>query len=120
MMTNPGFKPGTNIAMKLPAHLFEQTISFYEETLDLPVSHDEHGVVVEFGAVRLWLDRVPAMTQPELWLEVTTPDTAAASDYLQQQGVVRCDDVEQLPKDLDGFWVAAPGGMVHLVTRRDA
>ncbi len=116
-MTNPGFKPGTNIAMKVPAHLFEQTVSFYEETLSLPVKCEEDSVVVEFGAVRLWLDKVPAMTQPELWLEVTTRDTAAASDYLRQRGVVRCDQVETLPEDLDGFWIAAPGGLVHLVTR---
>ncbi|TQV82033.1 hypothetical protein [Denitrobaculum tricleocarpae] len=117
MMTSPGFKPGTNIAMKLPAHLFDQTVSFYEETLSLPVEYEEESAVVDFGAVRLWLDKVPAMTQPELWLEVTTPDTVAASDYLQQQGVVRCDQVEPLPEGLDGFWIAAPGGIVHLVAR---
>ena len=117
MLSNPGFKPGANIAMKVPVHLFEQTVAFYEDTLALPVTRSEEGVTVDFGALRLWLDKVPAITQPELWLEVETPDTAAAADYLERSGVVRCDAVEKLPPDLDGFWVAAPGGIVHLVTR---
>ena len=115
-MINPGFKAGSNIAMKVPAHLYEKTLSFYEETLALPITHEKESAVVEFGAVRLWLDRVSAMTQPELWLEVTTPDVAAASGYLEEQGVARCDEVEPLPADMEGFWVAAPGGVVHLVT----
>ena len=31
----PEFKPGNNIAMKVPTHEFEQTVSFYRDVLSL-------------------------------------------------------------------------------------
>ena len=117
MTTRPAFKAGTNIAMKVPTHLFDEMVAFYEDALGLPVSHRDSGAVVEFGGMTLWLDKVAAMTQPELWLEVTTPDTATAARHLQDAGVVRCDEIEGLPPDFDGFWVAAPGGLIHLVAK---
>ena len=34
-------------------------------------------------------------------------------------GAVRCDAVEPLPPDLEGFWVVSPADVVHLVTRSE-
>jgi hypothetical protein len=34
--------------------------------------------------------------------------------------VVRCDEVEKLPPDLDGFWIMNPAGIVHLVCSPEA
>lgn len=113
--TPPRFGPGANIAMKVPSRLFRETVAFYEETLGLPVTRDGSSAKVAFGGVTLWLDEVPAMTQPELWLELRTPDTAEAARHLAARGVPRCDEVEKLPNSFDGFWIAAPGGMIHLV-----
>ena len=113
--TRPSFSPGTNIAMKVPTHLFDQMLAFYGGTLGLPISRDGSSVKVDFGGCTLWLDNVPGMTQPELWLELAVSDTAEAARYLEGQGVPRCDEIEPLPADFDGFWIAAPGGMIHLV-----
>jgi hypothetical protein len=55
------------------------------------------------------------MSQPELWLEVETDDSRTAARHLKAQDVVRCDDIEVLPDGFDGFWVSAPGGIIHLV-----
>lgn len=112
----PAFHGGRNIALKVPTVLYDRTVAFYRDTLLLPVleRHDA-STVFAFGPVRLWVDRVTTSSQPELWLEVVTPDTAAAAAHLDAAGVVRCDGVEALPAGFDGFWVAGPGGIVHLV-----
>lgn len=115
----PPFTPGRNIAMKVPSHMFEAMVAFYGEILALPTTRDGSSVKVAFGACTLWLDNVPAMTQPELWLELTVPDTAAAARHLAQSGVPRCDEVEKLPAGFDGLWIAAPGGMIHLIKAQD-
>jgi hypothetical protein len=114
--TLPPFSGGVNIAMKLPPHLFDDTLSFYRDTLRLPlVQQDEHSCAFQFGPNRLWLDRVPAMSQAELWLELLTPDTERAADYLAQAGVVRCDEIEPLPPGFDGFWISSPAQIIHIV-----
>ena len=69
----------------------------------------------DFGPIRLWIDRMAHLAQAEMWLEVIAPDTAEAASHLADAGVVRCDDVEKLPPDLDGFWILNPAGIVHLV-----
>lgn len=111
----PEFRADTDIAMKVPTRLMASMVAFYRDTLGLPVSDEKSGTKVEFGPCTLWLDHVPAMTQPELWLKVAAPDTAAAARWLEEKGVLRCDEVERLPEGFDGFWIAAPGGMIHLV-----
>jgi hypothetical protein len=75
----------------------------------------EASITFRFSANSLWIDRLPAMSHAELWLEVVTDDTAAAARHLADGKVVRCDEVEPLPDGFDGFWVAAPAGIVHLV-----
>ena len=67
----------------------------------------------EFGPIRLWIDRMPHLAQGEMWLELVAPDTAGGRAHLAGAGVVRCDEVEKLPPDLDGFWILNPAGIVH-------
>ena len=121
MADGPGFAGGRNIALKTPAHLYDETCLFYAGTLGLPVlaTHDD-STVFAFGAMRLWVDRVAALSQPELWLELTVDDPAAAAEHLSRHGAVRCDAVEALPDGFQGFWIAGPGGMIHLVAKPDA
>jgi catechol 2,3-dioxygenase-like lactoylglutathione lyase family enzyme len=116
----PAFRGGRNIALKVPGFLYDATVAFYRDTLALPLleRHDA-STVFAFGPVRLWVDRVAALSRSEVWLEVVTPDTAAAAIQLGAAGVVRCDEVEALPPGFDGFWVAGPGGTVHLVAGAD-
>ena len=44
----------------------------------------------------------------------------AAAAISRAPGVVRCDEVEKLPPDLDGFWILNPAGIVHLVCSPEA
>ena len=112
----PTFTGGRNVAIKVPEHAFEAAVAFYRDTLALSLVYDAVGTkAFEFGPIRLWIDRMPHLAQGEMWLEVVSPDTAAAARYLADSGVVRCDEVEKLPPDLDGFWVLNPAGIVHLV-----
>jgi hypothetical protein len=60
-------------------------------------------VCFEFGSSNLWIDRVPGISQAEIWLEIVTNDVPAASEHLKSAGVVRCDEIEPLPKDLQAF-----------------
>jgi catechol 2,3-dioxygenase-like lactoylglutathione lyase family enzyme len=110
------FEAGPNLAMKLPERHFAQTVAFYRDILGLPVlSEGPDGALVQFGAMRLHLDRVPHQSQTDLWLEIRTRDAAAAARHLAAQGIRSCPEVEPLPDGFDGFWVAAPSGTIHLV-----
>lgn len=110
------FQAGRNIAMKVPPHQFEATVSFYKDLIGLPhLSSDEHSESFAFGTMRLWIDRVPSLSQAEIWLDIQCNDTVKASQRLAVPGVVRCDDIEPLPDGLDGFWITNPAGIVHLV-----
>ena len=116
-MATPTFRGGRNIALKLPARLYAETLGFYRDVLGLAVLHEgESGAVIDLGPVRLWLDRVPHQSQPDLWLELMVDDTAAAERHLAEHGIFRCDEVEKLPDGFDGFWIAAPAGTIHLVS----
>lgn len=120
----PDFAGGRNIAMKVPPHQWEQTVSFYRETLGLreldnPFDGGPQSVGFEFGANRLWIDRVPGVSQAELWLQVTTADTAVAADHLAAaDGVARCDEIEPLGTT-NAFWITSPAAIVHLVSEPD-
>jgi catechol 2,3-dioxygenase-like lactoylglutathione lyase family enzyme len=110
------FAGGRNIAMRVPAHQFDATLAFYRDALGLPVETMADGTpVVEFGEMRLWLDRSAPMSQAELWLELATDDVNKAAAGLARAGVARCDGVETLPDGFRGFWVVNPAGIVHLV-----
>lgn len=119
--TRPAFHGGPNIALKVPPHQFEATVAFYRDVLGLE-HQGTHGAseTFAFGRARLWIDRVPQLSQAEVWLEVQVEDTAAAVRHLGAHGVVRCDEIEPLPEGLDGFWIANPAGIVHLIARSSA
>jgi hypothetical protein len=76
---------------------------------------EEEGCIFQFGPNRLWVDRVPNLSHPDIWLELETNDTEAAASYLKINGVPRRDEVEQLREDFDGFWISDPAGVIHLV-----
>lgn len=110
------FTGGRNIAMKVPPHLYEATVKFYRDVVGLkPLEGFDPAVGFEFGANHLWIDRVPGMSQAEIWLELATNDTARAAERLRAAGVVRCDEIEALPPQLDAFWISSPAQIVHLV-----
>src|SRR5438132_3810510 len=119
MVTNvsaPQFSGGANIAMKVPAHTYDATVAFYRDTLGLPLLEEvEHGVTFQFGPVRLWIDKVPNLSHPDIWLEIGTNDTQAAERYLKVHDVPRRDEVEELHEDFDGFFISDPAGVIHLV-----
>jgi len=110
------FTGGRNIALKLPSHQFDATLRFYRDTLGLPVTVMADGVpVVEYGPVRLWLDRSETASHSELWLEIVAKDAEEAEEALHKAGTVRCDTIEPLPPGFRGFWVMSPSNVVHLV-----
>lgn len=115
--TSPQFRGGRNIAMKLPPHQYEATIKFYRDTLGLAVTQtSENSHAVDYGPIRLWLDRCEKVSHAELWLDIGTSDTEAAARHLAAQDVVRCDAIEELPENFDGYWIANPAGIVHIVS----
>ena len=115
-MTTPTYRAGRNIAIKVPPHQYEATLRFYRDVLGLEALEDQApSVGFRFGANNLWIDRVPALSQAETWLEIVTDDLAAAAAHLAAEGVVRCDEIEPLPPGFEGFWVSSPAAIVHLV-----
>jgi hypothetical protein len=116
MTSKVRYRGGSNVAMKLPPHQFENAVRFYRDTLGLTVSDRGESKLVEFGPIRLWLDRCPQFSQTELWLEVVASDSDAAATHLGEQKVVRCDPIEKLPEGFRGFWIASPADIVHVVS----
>jgi catechol 2,3-dioxygenase-like lactoylglutathione lyase family enzyme len=115
-VNSPQFSGGANIAIKCPSHAYDQTIAFYRDTLGLPLIEEEaDGCIFQFGPNRLWIDKVPNLSQPDIWLELETNDTEAAASFLRVNGVPRRDEIEQLREDFDGFFISAPNGVIHLV-----
>lgn len=111
------FRGGRNVAMKLPPHQYEAMIKFYRDTLGLEVQQtSDNSHAVDYGPIRLWLDRCPNTSHAELWLDIGTNDTKAAAKHLAAEGVVRCDAIEELPKNFDGYWIANSAGIVHIVS----
>lgn len=111
------FSGGKNIAMKVPPNQYDQTVAFYRDTLGLEEIGGPTGDAVgfKFGANNLWIDKVAAMSQAELWLEIVTDDTERAAEALDEAGVGRCDEIEDLGESFDGFWISSPASIIHLV-----
>jgi catechol 2,3-dioxygenase-like lactoylglutathione lyase family enzyme len=120
------FEGSVNIAMKIPAAQFDQTVAFYRDVLGLP-AEDVTGteiaagvarsVGVEFGPNRLWLDEVPNYSRSDVWLELSTDDVPAAMEHLAAAGVTPRDELEPLPDTMRAHWIANPAGVVHLVAQ---
>ena len=116
------FKPGNNIAMKIPAHEYSNTLRFYRDVIGLtPIPSCGEGDTprFEFGDKVLWLDCMPGLSQAEMWLEIVTDDIDQAAAYLDQQGCHRRDEIEPLPDGFKAFWIASPSNIIHLVCARD-
>lgn len=118
-----GFRPGRNIAMKVPVHEYERTVAFYRDVLGFEALADAgsstESARFAFDDKVLWIDRVPGLSQAEIWLEVVADDVEGAAARLQQAGCARRDEIEALPPDFEGFWVANPANIIHLVTASD-
>lgn len=111
-----GFKAGPNLAMKVPAPLYAQTVAFYRDVLALrELKSDEDTTAFAFGSMTLHLDCCPQMSQAELWLQVACDDSRAAAARLEGAGIRRCDGIEALPEGFDGFWISNPAGIIHLI-----
>jgi hypothetical protein len=84
-----------------------------------PLDNHPPQIGFEFGANQLWIDRVPGLSQAEIWLELATPDIAAAAKHLEAANVVRQDEIEPLPEDFAGFWISNPACIIHMVALPD-
>jgi hypothetical protein len=114
------FSGGKNIAMKVPPHQHEATVRFYRDLLGLEQIGGPAGDAIgfKFGSNNLWIDKVPGISQSELWLEIVTDDTEEAASILADAGIVRCDEIEELGGDFDGYWISSPASIIHLVDAR--
>ena len=120
----PTFKPGKNIAVKVPPHQYEQTVTFYRDTLGLeqidrssPDAYDS--VSLKFGDKTLWIDKIDSLSQAEIWLEIQTDDIDAAAAHLEKANIVRREEIEPLPDDFNGFWISSPADIIHLVSGKE-
>ena len=62
------------------------------------------------------IDRIEHLSHAEIWLEIATDDREAAAAWLERHGVTRRDEIEPLPADFRGFWVASPADVIHLIS----
>ncbi|MEM7736486.1 MAG: hypothetical protein AAF267_11915 [Deinococcota bacterium] len=119
-MSKPEFSGGRNIAMKVPPHLWQETVTFYQDVIGLDVIPTKSpSVCFAFGANRLWIDHVDGLSQAELWLELSTLDVQGAASHFEKAGIVRRDEIEPLPENFEGFWIQSPASIIHLVQKPD-
>ncbi len=107
--------------MKVPAHEYYKTVSFYREILgfeevDISSPNNIESVKFKFGDKYLWIDKIPTINQAEIWLEIVTKDIEQASSYFEKNNCVRRDEIEQLPEGFKGFWIANPSNIIHLIS----
>lgn len=114
------FEAGTNIAIKIPVHLYEETVHFYRDVLLLDMEEQlmEHPTVqrthkVAFGACTLWLDCVAGITTTAVWLEIKTTDIEKAPAYLQTNNTQTLGELELIPDNM--HWIKDPSGTVLLL-----
>ncbi|CAB1080359.1 hypothetical protein D1AOALGA4SA_8042 [Olavius algarvensis Delta 1 endosymbiont] len=119
----PIFKPGKNIAIKVPPHEYEQTVAFYKDVLGLVLKEASspdnfESITFEFGDKNLWIDKISGISQAEIWLEIETDNINEAEAYLEAMGCARRDEIEPLPSDFKGFWISSPSNIIHLVNHK--
>lgn len=115
-----GIYGGIDITMKVPAHQYHATISFYRNVIGLKVITDKAPAIgFELGPNKLWVDEAPGMSQAEIWLELFTDDFVTAARHLAKKGVIRCDEIELLPARFKGGWYTSPASIVHMVREPD-
>lgn len=107
-------KPGKNIAIKTPLHRWRETVAFYRDKVGLQVIRElENSTGFEFGAMTLWVDRVSAQSQVDVWIELFDDDPDAA---LQSLGSPKRDELEPLT-NVTGHWTSDPAGTVILLRK---
>lgn len=121
-MTEPTFRGGPNVAVKIPRADYERTVAFYRDTLrfaveevdvsDTPTVSRSHRL--SFGELTLWLDQVDTYSRPDVWLELRTDDLDAAVGRLAEAGVHPRDELEPL-ETTRAHWIRDPAGTVHLL-----
>lgn len=119
-MNTVKFEGGLNIAIKIPKSKYEETVTFYRDILRLRVTEKpiENPTVsrtheVKFGGNIVWLDCVDNYTHSETWLELRTPDVSAATEYLKNNGIETCDELEKIPEG--NHWIMDPAGTVFII-----
>ena len=120
----PKFKPGKNIAVKVPPHRYEQTVSFYRDILGFEQisrgSPDPYAsVTLKFGDKNLWIESIASLSQAEIWLEILTDDIDQAAAFFEKANISRRDEIEPLPDGFNGFWISSPADIIHLVTKEN-
>ena len=111
----PAFRGGDNIALKVPAFQFEETVRFYRDIIGLPEKGREGSSrAFQFGPVTLWVDRVEGASRTDVRLELFTEDADDAADWLARQGTPVRDELEPLD-GVRGHWISDPAGVVHLL-----
>ncbi|WP_194776200.1 VOC family protein [Pararhodonellum marinum] len=121
---NPKFSGGINIAVKIPKSKYDKSVAFYRDILKLeveekPITHPTISRThqVKFGNNILWLDCVDNYTHSETWLELNVDNVEQATNYLQENGIKTCDELEQLPENM--HWITDPAGTVFIVSQRE-
>ena len=115
------FNGGVDIALKLPPHQFDATVTFYRDVIGLKQITDKApDIGFELGPIKLWIAAAPEMSQAEIWLELFTDDFTQAAQYLDKVGVIRCDAIEPLPEGFRGGWITSPANIIHMVREPDA
>ena len=115
------FRPGKNIAIKVPLHQFDALVAFYRDVVRLThLGREGRSEKFAFGELCLWLDPVPQMSQAEVWLELRASDLEEAKRHLAAHGVPRCDAIEPLPQGFAGCWIADPASIIHLIAQDPA
>ncbi len=111
------FSAGKNIAMKVPAHQFEQTVQFYRDIIGLrQIKENEPEVVFKFGDKNLWIDKANNLSQAEIWLEIECKNINEAKKYFKAKEITRRDEIEKLPRGLQAFWITNPCDIIHLIS----
>lgn len=107
-------RPGKNIAIKVPDHLWDETLTYYRDRVRLSVVKEgKDNVAFDFGGMTLWIDRVPHQSRGDVWLELFTDDPDAT---LTELGSPQRDGLEPLG-GVKGHWTSDPAGTVLLVRK---
>ncbi|HZF42445.1 MAG TPA: VOC family protein [Sphingomonadaceae bacterium] len=113
-------RPGKNIAIKVPSYRYDETVAFYRDALGLEVAKTtDASTAFIFGAMTLWIDRVPRQSQVDVWLEMFADDGEAEVSRLVAAGVPKRDELEPLD-GVTGHWISDPAGTVVLVREAKA
>lgn len=109
-------RPGKNIAIKVPVHLWEETVAYYRDRVGLaPTKVLASSVAFRFGDMTLWIDRVPHQSRGDVWLELFSDAPDAALVRLGSP----CRDELEVLDGVEGHWTSDPAGTVLLVRRGD-